>query len=171
MKKIITILLIASIFSACSNKKQEKLAEVKKAESELFGNMSAPIDMKKAESIIVLYSSFVADYPDDSNSVAMMLKAAEISMNIGKPKDAIALLDRLILKYPSSEFVPKALHLEGFIYDDKLKNAEMSRKTFEKLIEKYPNHELSRNAKDYMTTIGKSEEEIIKEFEEKNKTN
>jgi hypothetical protein len=37
------------------------------------------------------------------------------------------------------------------------------------LIEKYPDHPLSADAKQLISFFGKSDEEIIKEFESKNK--
>ena len=127
---------------------------------------AAPVDNAKATQLASLYAQFVAEFPEDSVSDKLLFKEAEILMNINRPKEAVAVIDSLITNYSDSRLLPQAMHLKGFIYDDKIHSPEMARIAFEALMEKFPNHELSKNASDYIKILGKTPEEVIKEFEQ-----
>jgi outer membrane protein assembly factor BamD (BamD/ComL family) len=168
MKKILVLLTAILIFSGCTDRKTQKAEAINAAENELMHQDSLPVDVDKAGKLVVLYSEFVNDYPDDSLAPGMLFKEAEILMSINKPEKAVSVIDSLIAGYPDCDLLPQAMHLKGFIYDDKLGSTEMARISFEALIKRFPDHELSKNAEAYLKILGKSPEEIIKEFEKMN---
>ena len=61
------------------------------------------------------------------------------------------------------------MFLVAFIYDTYLKQLDQAKTAYEKVIEKYPNHHLTRDAKLSIEHLGMSDEELIKMFEEKQK--
>lgn len=166
MKKIWLFAVLIVVISACTDHKQQKIDLIKGEEEKLFSDVTAPINLEKAQNLINQYSQFVAEYPEDTMSPVFIFKTAEIQMNTLKYKESLTTLDTLIEVYPDSKLVPMAMHLKGFIWDDKLHSVEMARICFEKLIEQYPDHQLSANAKDYLKILGLSPEEVIRRFEQ-----
>jgi len=166
MRKITVILLFVIIGISCTNQRQQKLDAINVAESDLMNvATTTPVNNEKAAYLVELYEEFVKEFPQDSASPNMLFKAVEILMNIDHPKEAIAGIDSLIKNYPDYKLLPEAMHLKGFIYDDKLHSAEMARISFKELINKFPDHNLSKNAADYIKILGKTPEEVIREFE------
>jgi len=165
MRKIIFVLLVALIGFSCTNQRQQKIDLINAAENELMTSATEPIDNAKAAELASLYAQFVTEFPKDSISDKLLFKEAEILMNINRPKEAVAVIDSLIANYSESRLLPQAMHLKGFIYDDKIHSPEMAKISFEALIKRFPEHELSKNAADYIKILGKTPEEVIKEFE------
>lgn len=175
MYKSIVLFALLVVFASCNNgtsekvnPRQEKLDSIKTEESKLVDNINQPVNSISAEKLMELYLSYIKEFPSDSMSTEFMFKRAEILMNIQREKEAIQVLDSLILIYPESSLVPVSLHLKGFIWDDKLKSPEMARICFEQLVQEYPEHQLAQNAKDYLMILGMTPEEIIEKFDEKN---
>lgn len=172
MRKIFvfaTLLLMVACSQPTTNQKKELLNQIKNLEDSLFQSKDLAIDIKKANRMLGLYQDYSSSNLDDSISAVMLFKSAEIAMNIQKGPYAISALDTLLKHFPNHAIIPQALHLKGFIYDDLMGSPEMARISFEKLVHDYPNHKLAQNAKEYMKLLGKTPEEIIKSFEEKNK--
>ena len=166
MRKIIVILLFVLIGASCTNQRQQKLDAINAAENDLMNAAAAtPVNNEKASHLVKLYEQFVEEFPEDSAAPKMLFKAVEILMNTDHPKEAIVAVDSLIKKYPDYDLLPEAMHLKGFIYDDKLHSPEMARISFEALIKRFPDHNLSKNAADYIKILGKTPEEVIREFE------
>ena len=164
MKKIIVLVFVLIAFS-CTNQRQQKIDMINTAENELMKLINEPVDNDKAADLVTLYSQFVVEFPKDSACSKMLFKEAEILMNINRSKEAVVVLDSLIKNYPESKLLPQAMHLKGFIYDDRLHSPEMAKISFEALIHQFPNHILSKNAADYIKILGKSPQEVIREFE------
>lgn len=150
---------------SCTNQRQQKLDKINAAEGKIMNMTTQPIDNSKATELVNLYAQYFKEFPQDSVSAKMLFKEAEILMNINSPKEAVSVIDTLIHYFPNDRLIPQAMHLKGFIYDDKLHSPEMARIAFEELIKRFPDHALSKNASDYIKILGKSPEEIIREFE------
>lgn len=153
------------VFSACTDPRQIQLDLIQAEEQKIAKAVNAPMDIEVAKRLIDLYSDYIATYPDDTLSPKYLFKTGEIQMNIGESQLAINSLDSLIQKYPNASLVPQAIYLQGFIWEDRIHSTEKARIAFESLIKQFPNHELSENAKLYIQVLGKSPEELIKEFE------
>ena len=55
--------------------------------------------------------------------------------------------------------------LKAFIYDNNLKDIKKARTAYSDFIQKYPKHELTDDAMISMDNLGKTPEQIVKEFE------
>ena len=62
-----------------------------------------------------------------------------------------------------------ALFMKAFLFDESLKDVENARKYYQEFIDKYPNHEFAKQAKLLMENLGKSQEEVLKSLQGKNK--
>lgn len=157
------------IFSSCMNSKKSSYDKVKKLEKELMSKDTAPIDTAKASELLNAYKDYAGKYPDDSNAVVFLFKAANISMNINKAKLSIELLDQIIKDYPQFIKLPDCMFLRAFVYDDKLKDYVKAKDAYESFLRKYPTHEFAASAKASIENLGKTPEQLIREFEAKQK--
>jgi isocitrate lyase len=60
------------------------------------------------------------------------------------------------------------LFLQGFISENGLKDTAAARKFYENFLKQYPNHKLASDVKISLNNMGKTPDELIREFEKKN---
>jgi outer membrane protein assembly factor BamD (BamD/ComL family) len=167
---ILVLFMMLVIVLGCNNTSNKKniendRKEIVKLEKELFGDDAKEADEEKALKLTKLYNDFAENYPKDSLAPDYLYKSAEIVSNIGDPGKAIVNYDIIIKEYPGYKKVPYCYFMKGFVYDNKLKDIEKAEKAYTQFIEKYPNHDLTDDAEMSIKFLGKSNEEIIKEFE------
>jgi outer membrane protein assembly factor BamD (BamD/ComL family) len=178
MKKLFYVFLIFVLaLNACEwggtnsqQKAEEELSleeSIAMLEEELFNSEALKLDRRKALELIRLYEQFVNTYPDDEASPEYLFKAADISMNMRRPKATISLFDRMLLEYPDYEKSPSALFLKAFVYEDQLQDYENARINYELFLSKYPDSEFADDAEVSLQNLGKSPEELIRQFEQK----
>ena len=165
MRKIIIFGLLLTLI-ACGTvgkkkSKEQERASINRMEKELYSTKDGTLDMLKADSMIVMYKSFVAQFPSDSMAVKYLFKAAEVEMGADKNKECIATLSLIQEKYPNADIMPMVLHFKAFVYDDKLQEFDKAKACLDELIENYPNDPLVPNAKAYRNLIGKDPNEIF----------
>lgn len=173
----IIIALIAStiLLTSCNNSgSKEKadtkvtLSQINKAEGELFGENVTTPNLEKAKELVGLYIAYANENPDDKESPNLLFKAADISMNLSSAKNTLALFNRILKEYPDFESVPTIMFLKGFVYEDQVHDYEMAAKCYIDFLEKYPESDFADDAKVSLDNLGKSPEDLIKEFEAKN---
>jgi len=118
---------------------------------------------------ITAYTRFADNFPNDTVSPAYLFNAAGIALSLNQYQRAINLFDTINTKYPSFKKAADCIFIRGFIYDDKLKDTAKARAMYQQVIDKYPNDSLASQARAAIAILGKSYDEVIKEFEEKNK--
>jgi outer membrane protein assembly factor BamD (BamD/ComL family) len=177
MKKIaLFISMIVLLTTACNSpsgkneagkkelSKSELTANINKSESELFNDKVTRIDKKKALQLAGQYKEFVNRFPDDTLSAEYLFKASDIYMNMGLPQQTVALFNKLIEKYPHYSKIATCYFLRAFVYDDQLHDYKTAEKYYKEFIKKYPDSEFTDDAKMLLKNLGKSPEELIKEF-------
>jgi TolA-binding protein len=168
------LLTIISIFiiTSCNNTSEQNLAteNITKLETKIYGDSTINFNPKDVTDLIVAYTNFVQNYPDDSNCPVYLFKAGELSMNMNLASQAITNFSKIQRYYPESERYPYSIFLQAFVFDTQLKNEDRAREFYQKFIKEFPDHELTDDAKASIENLGKTLDEIIKSFEEKNKT-
>jgi len=171
----LTLITCLFLFTSCEgtatkNEEKEKNLEEKiaKIEKEFFAETQTKMDKRKALDLVNLYIQFVDENPDDFRSLEYLFKASDISMNLNRPKQTIDLFNRILTTYPSYEKTSSALFLKAFVYEDQLKDYDSARKYYELFIIEYPKSEFADDAKVSLQNLGKTPEELIREFEQKN---
>ena len=155
------------MLTSCQTDKKQQLSEqINSLEKTLFENKKGVIDKKEAANMIYTYLQFVDTYPKDSESPKYLFKAADVSINTFHSAESINLFDRIIKDYPEYEKVPQALFLKAFTYENYLTEVDSARKYYELFLEEYPNHVFSNDAQISLQNLGKTPEEIIREFRE-----
>jgi outer membrane protein assembly factor BamD (BamD/ComL family) len=172
MKYSVLLFTIAFLLSSCagsgerSDKKDIDLdASIKKLENELYSSDQTKFDRQKAGLLIDLYTEYADTYPDDTAAPAYLYKASDLSMNLRQPVETIALFNRILDKYPDYEKSPTVLFLKAFVYEDQMNDLNRARQYYELFLEKYPNNEFADDAKVSLKNLGKTPEQLIKEFE------
>jgi tetratricopeptide (TPR) repeat protein len=71
----------------------------------------------------------------------------------GKSREAVYVLNCLIKHHPQNTMVPKALYRVAQIFHQGMKDAERSKKILTGLIQKFPDHEITIFAKNYLNGL------------------
>lgn len=175
--KWISLFAILTIFFACSSEpkkieiaesKESLIQQVDSIERVLFSYEAGSLASNQAAARIVkLYNQLATDFPDDPKAAEYLFKAGEVSMGINMDFDALGYFERIERDYPNSNKAPHALFLQAFIWDNKLNDDGKAEFLYKKFLEKYPKHEMAKDAQFSLDNLGKSDEELIKEFEKK----
>lgn len=175
MKNLLIILFISfTIFSCSNNKTEEKetgvvtLEQISNLEDQLFNSEVSAPDVAKANKLATLYVDYANQHPADSLAADYLFKAADISMNMNNPQNTVALFKHIMSRYPSYKNIPTIMFLTGFVYDDQLKNYESAKEYYNEFLEKYPDSDFADDARISIQNLGKTPEELIKEFEDMN---
>ena len=127
------------------------------------------IDRNKGLRLLKAYQDYYNKHTKDSLGLAFLFEAARVADAMGKYDKAIDLL----LNYHEGEQnlnkKSEAAYLVAFIYDAHLHNAKKAMEYYNKVIELYPQTTWAQQSKDALHLVGKSDEELLKFLEEKNK--
>ncbi len=154
----------------CAPKKPSTSELIATLEKELFDESAPSADKEKLLKLVDTYVLFAENHPGDTLSADYLFKAADIAMNIGYPQRSIELLSMIQQQYPEFDQIPETYFLMGFVYENNLNDLEKASELYRLFIEKFPNHELADDAAIMLEYLGKTPEELIREFEKKQQT-
>jgi TolA-binding protein len=175
--------ILSALASCTNNSEQEKperleiaapkdphkmmLEQIRKYEAEMHKSME--LDQNMANIAVTAYDNFAKNYPNDSLTPDFLFKAGEISTANQQYKQALNYYETITKKYPDFKLAPESLYLQGYLLDNFLNDDGKAKGIYEEVIAKYPDLPYSKDAKAAIKNLGKSDEELIKEFEKKNK--
>ena len=162
-------ILTASLLFSCKPESERTADKIKATEKLLVNDTVKTLNRELAEEQLKAYAAFTDKFPEDSRSEEFLYKAAELANSMGKTPVALDYYHSFCDKYPKSKKAPYALFLQAFIYENQLKNLDKARALYTSFLTTYPDHDLAKDARFSLDNLGKSEEELIKMFEEKNK--
>ncbi len=177
--KLLTIsLLIAFVSGSCNNSEhkadenniiEDDIADsISYYERVLFANANPQkINRDDALKLSDFYINWAKSNHEDSLAPEYYLKSADILMNMRKPVAAIKSLNMVIDHYPESSNAPYALFLKAFVFEDLLKDNVNAERYYKKFIDQYPYNEYVDDAMISLKNLGKTPEELIREFENK----
>lgn len=170
MKKIKLIsLLFICLCVACTGKKEKLQTNIVEKEKIVSESMDDLFDKSTAESLRLDYLDYARQFPEDTLAPIYMHKAAELSINLNMPQEAINTIDSISLKYADYKFLPDVIFFKGFIQETYLHDKNAAKQTYNLFLEKFPNDSMATQVKFSIDNIDKSPEDILKMFEEKNK--
>lgn len=174
MKKTITLLFTLMVALASCNfpGKESEMKVVNDSiaslEKEIFDPNKDNLDYAKARVLIGLYEKAAELNPKSEDAPEYLFKAADLSINVQTPNETITIYDEILVNYPDFDKAPAVLFLKAFVYDDQLHDYVNAKKYYEQFLEKYPNNEFTDDAEISLKNLGKTPEELIKEFEKNN---
>ncbi len=169
MQKVLACLVLLAAFTACQPSREKLNERITATEKRLFSPNSSGFSKASADSLIADYELFVREYPKDTLAPVYLFKGAGISMNMGEGGKAIELYDRMISTYPDHPKAALALFFKGYVQENLLKDLDKAKETYLLFIEKYPNNEFTDDAQASINNLGKSPEQMIREFEARKK--
>lgn len=175
MKYIYAALVALSIFVSCTSGEDADADQVKihlqaKIDSlhkKMIGNQPAGFNKALAVELLTSYHDYVSSYPQDSLAAEYLFRMSDLARGVGDYNKALSTLAEICANYKDFPRIPECLFLQGYYYQEFFKDTTNARLYFEELLKKYPDHAFADDAVLLMQRFGKSDEEIIKEFEEK----
>lgn len=167
MKKlqITGILLITLFIVSCKQNPDKMIKQITGLEKELYAAGSPIPDKDKVKEMLDLYTKFADTYPKDTLSPVFLFKASNLAMNTNQNDMAVLLLDRIINDYSDYSKLPETYFLKAFIYDNNIKNINKAREAYTLFLQKFPKSDLANDASISLDNLGKTPEQIIKEFQ------
>lgn len=161
---LITIVSLFLFFSCKQKSNQDIDKQINEKEAILF-DASMQFNAVAAEELIKLYLIRVDSMPLDTLTADYLFKAADVSINLTNHSRTLILLNRLQNEFPKHEKVAMCLFLKGFVYENQFNDTAQARKVYEEFIYRFPQNEFVEDAKMAIKNLGKSPEELIREFE------
>lgn len=104
-----------------------------------------------------------------AKAAEVLMKAAGVAKSIEDFNKAIRLYSRAFEKFPDNPKRSTALFMIAFIYANDLGDLDKARDGYERFLKAFPDDELAQSARIELDNLGKSPEEIIREFEKRNR--
>jgi len=166
MYKALTFIFLASVMILATSCKPR----MQKLEDAVYSD-NFTYDQKGIDEATELMDLYVEKADADAKGAeapSYLFKAAELAMNLNKVNKALDLYNKVIYTYPDYEKTPECLFLMAFIYENSLQNFGKAKELYELFLQKYPDHEFADDAMFSLQYLGKSPEELMKEFEAQN---
>lgn len=166
-------IVLVSVIGGCSHNakndaaRQADITAINAVETKLKSLTS--MDAANANLAITAYTKFSGEFPSDTLAPVFLFKAASMAMSSGQYQRALSFYDNIQSKYPDFKQIPDCIFVQGFIYDTYLKDTAKAHAKYLEVVNKYPNNNLAPQAKAAINALGKSTEELMQEFEAKNK--
>lgn len=161
---LVSVLVMMMV--SCGPAKQTEIENIKDLENE-FSSQTEGINRDKAAVLVDAYLGFANQFPGDSLAPEYLFRAADISMNMFDPGKAIDIYNRIINEYPDFRKAPQCIFLKAFVYENNLNDLVNAKRFYTEFLEKYPEDDFADDAQISLDNLGKSPEELIKEFEAK----
>lgn len=137
-------------------------------EQSLFGQSDVnKVDVEGALKLSNFYYQWAIDNKGESLAPEYLLKSADLAMNMKKPVPAINAFNVILKDYPEHKNAPYALFLKAFVYEDILNNTEKAKQYYQEFLIRFPENEYADDVRISLKNLGKTPEELIKEFENK----
>ncbi len=161
---VIVLFSIPVFLFSCKREKTELLDRINVVEKNINKDSLGTFNKGLAIEASDLYIDFVNKFPDDEKAPDMLFKAANINNRILLFEQAVLLCKKLYVDYPEHKKAPVCLFLSAFISENYLHNLDKAKTEYTEFLDKYPHHELAKDARFSIQHLGKSDLELIKEF-------
>jgi len=133
----------------------------------MYDDSTFRIDNRLAADYVNSCLLFASLSPENPKSPVLLFKAGETARTVRNFSKSIEIYDWVYEKYPDFEKAPQALFLKGFTLDNDMKRHSEAKAIYESFLAKYPNDDFADDTKFLLNNIGKSDDDIIKNFENK----
>ncbi len=148
--------------TSCHNSKEELVKTIIGKEKKLWAdNLITGNEDSLAKTLITDYKEFASSNVKDTLAPEMLYRAAQMSIQVGKKQEAVALYEQVYNSYPNSSRAPQSLFGEAFLYETEMAEIPKAVQLYNQFIQKYPNDELVGSAKKTLEYIGQSPQEML----------
>lgn len=163
------ILALLSLLSACKNSTPTETIDKAVAEYQQSAKQTGMPSKGKADTLLQAYQAFVDQNPNDAQTPEYLFKMGEIYQFHQQYDKGIATYQTIIDKYPKYDKAPQAMFLMAFAYENYLKDTNKAKTAYEAFLQKYPTHQLAKDAQFSLDNLGKTPEEVMEMILKKNK--
>lgn len=164
---LFSILVIIISISACKSPQEKEYKEIVELENILFGEQTELND-SIARVFLQRSETYINTYKEDPKTPELLFKTGEVLNGLKSYDYAIRKFQDLFLRYPKSNKAAESIFICAFIYENNLQNYEEAGNYYRRFIRNYPNHPFVKDAKIALENLGKTPEEMVREFEKKN---
>ncbi|MEQ8908908.1 MAG: tetratricopeptide repeat protein [Vicingaceae bacterium] len=183
MKRTLTfyMLSLALVFTACnSSSKQEEEKkkfiplekmnltsldeEIGKREKALNED-TANVNRQLAAQLMEAYVVYAERFPNYEEAADRLFKAGELAMGLGHKVQSIKYFDKVYNDFRDYEKRPYALFMKAFVLENQAMQYDQAKEVYEKFLSEFPSHPMADDAEYSIKNMGKSPEELIREFE------
>lgn len=147
------------------NLNMDGLAKEIKTRELALTDVTQKVDRLRAQELMEAYLTYERRFNNTDLAPLYLFKAGELAMSLNNTAAALKHFDKVYQTYRDFEKRPYALFLKAFILENQAQNYDEARITYELFIEEFPNHEMVDDAQYSIKNMGKSAEELIREFE------
>jgi TolA-binding protein len=176
----VAVMITAAVSCGTNQEKHETIPAARKTDpkesllKQIYDNeakmhKSMVLDPNTAAIAVKAYDDYAKYYPNDSLTPDFLFKAGEISTANQQYKQALSYYQAISTKYPDFKLQAESLYLQAYLLDNFLNDDAAAKPIYEEVIRKYPKLPYASDAKAAIKNLGKSDEELIREFEKKNK--
>lgn len=171
--RISLVVVFVLLFISCNNKakKEERqkdlnALEIKKAE--FFSNvreMNEKYDYGMAMELGDTIQILIDKYEGDTIVPNLYFDLANLYINhLGDVKKGISIFLKVREEFPDHWLVPVSVLSVAYIFEEKLNKPKEAEKYYKLLIREFPDHKLAEDARQALTNMHKSAEEIYESF-------
>jgi len=160
---------VGDVNSGNNSKSKNLLKEIDVLEAKLRKAKVVTDEMPAAQNLIKKSQSFSELYTQDKKTAAVLFKAADVARGIGEYGKAIQLWGKVWRNYPDFDKAPDAVFMQAFTYENNLGDIQNAKRYYLQFIEKFPKNPLREQAIIALKNLGKSPEDLIKEFQKNEK--
>lgn len=137
---------------------------------QIFQNATT-LDANVALIGVVAFYNYANICHNDTLGPIYLFKAGQVCASINDADKARTMYEKCIADYPKFNNRGAALFLLAQLYDNQtvLHNEKTAKEIYQQIIKEYPNSSYATDAKAAIQNLGKSDEELVKEFLNKNK--
>jgi len=163
-------LFTALCISSCSDpegtdEKKKLISLIDSLHKKMLNPQSMELDKNRAQQGIAAYEDFIKKYPDDSLAAEYLFRVSDLFRGRGDNAKALESLKQICKKYPDHKKIPDCIFLQGYYMQELFGDTAAAKQYYQKLLSKYPHHPFADDAKALMNMFGKTDEQILKEFE------
>jgi tetratricopeptide (TPR) repeat protein len=133
------------------------ILKLKDNTEKMLAHGSAYLDLlakgRSKEKLHEVYAECVSRSSDFSTSFSASFKIAGSMIEAGNPKGAADVYEGFIKNNPENPMIPKASFLAANVFNEKLLNPQKAAELLDNIIKKYPNHEMTAYARQYLGQI------------------
>lgn len=125
-------------------------------------------DAVSAGHFIEISEAYASLTESEDKYVDLYMRAAGLAKNIEQPNKALQMYFKISDRLPKHQKAPTALFMQGFIYENDLKDLDKAKATYESFLSNYPDDpDYADDAKTALSMLGKSAEELVRSFQQR----
>jgi TolA-binding protein len=171
MRSTFFLIYLAFVGTSCSQSKltdaeQQQVATIDSLETILFADKGTLNNRDAAYTLVKAYAGYYQAHKTDTAAINMLFKAGEVSMGLSEGRIAVKYFGIVAEEHPDFKKAPEALFLQAFCEETLNADFQQAKFFYEEFVKKHPAHALAKDAQFSISNLGKTDEELIKMFEE-----